>query len=192
MNAECCRGNTLAFFVVASLVATPLLAGKPNVLIIVSDDQGYADLNRTGGSIPTPTIDALSYDAHTTWLENFYVHPVCTPTRAALLTGRIAASSGLSGPLLLATPCGLPERHEFGPNLAESLKDRGYKNILAGKWHLGHHAWRDTPTSRGFDVHEGPSTVAAPTSRSDTGTPCAKCRGLAKRQRSCGTAPSKA
>ena len=139
-----------------SIILAPLAQGKPNVLIIVSDDQGYADLNRTGGVIPTPTIDALSWSPETTWLENFYVHPVCTPTRAALLTGRLAASSGLSGPLLLGTPCGLPSKKQFGPNLAESFQQMGYKTILAGKWHLGHHAFSDTPTARGFDAHNGP------------------------------------
>ena len=93
------------------------LSRPPHILVVVTDDQGFSDVGFTGGVIPTPAIDALASESVS--LANFYVHPVCTPTRAALLTGRLAASTGLTGPLLLAAPCSLPSEI---PTLAEELQ----------------------------------------------------------------------
>ena len=115
--------NTDCIFVRASL------SKPPHILLVISDDQGWADVGYTGGVIPTPTIDALA--AEGIKLTSFYVHPVCTPTRAALLTGRLAANTGLTGPLLLAAPCSLPRNVSTH---AEQLQKRGYYNVLSGKW----------------------------------------------------------
>ena len=100
--------------------------------------------------MPTPTLDALAEEG--TKLTNFYVHPVCTPTRAALMTGKVAAKSGLTGPLLLASPCALPEDM---PTLGEDMQKLGYHTVISGKWHLGHHCKGHTPNSRGFDEFYG-------------------------------------
>ncbi|GMH90911.1 hypothetical protein TrVE_jg6116 [Triparma verrucosa] len=122
---------------------------KPDVLVIVSDDQGYADTAWTG---PFPTANLERLKNESTTLSNFYVHPVCTPTRAALLTGKYAGHSGMTGPLLLAAPCHLDDD---GPSFGKEMKKRGYYNVLSGKWHLGHHAWKHTPVGHGFDEFHG-------------------------------------
>ena len=100
----------------------------PDVLVIVSDDQGYADVSWTG-PIPTPNLSKLKDESVV--LESFYVHPTCTPTRAALFTGRVAPHSGMTGPLLLAAPCHLPDAT---PSFGKEMQSRGYKTVLSGKW----------------------------------------------------------
>ncbi|GMI39553.1 hypothetical protein TeGR_g8169 [Tetraparma gracilis] len=128
------------------LSASPL----PNVLIIVSDDQGFADTSWTGGVFPTTNLETLRNES--TALNEFYVHPVCTPSRAALYTGKYAAHSGMTGPLLLATPCHLKDDQ---PTFAREMKNRGYYTAQSGKWHLGHHSWKHTPVGHGFDEFHG-------------------------------------
>jgi len=125
---------------------------KPTVLVIVSDDQGFADVSWTGGVIPTPNLERIRNES--TVLENFYVHPVCTPSRASLLTGKYAGHSAMTGPLLLAAPCKL-KAEDKEATLATEMKRRGYYTSLSGKWHLGHHANEDTPTGHGFDDFYG-------------------------------------
>lgn len=128
------------------LSASPL----PNVLIIVSDDQGFADTSWTGGVFPTTNLETLRNES--TALNEFYVHPVCTPSRAALYTGKYAAHSGMTGPLLLAAPCHLKDDQ---PTFAREMKNRGYYTAQSGKWHLGHHSWKHTPVGHGFDEFHG-------------------------------------
>lgn len=136
--------------VVSSSSSESTKSKKPDVLIVVSDDQGYSDVSWTGGVFPTSELEALKNESVV--LSNFYVHPVCTPSRAALLTGKFAARSGMTGPLLLGAPCNLDDSE---PTFAQEMKARGYYTALSGKWHLGHHSWSHTPVGHGFDEFHG-------------------------------------
>jgi arylsulfatase A len=123
---------------------------KPNLIIILSDDQGYGDLSCYGSkTIRTPNIDRLARDGAR--LTTFYAAaPICTPTRAALMTGRLAKNN-------LATPLHVPDNHGLEPRaitLAEGLQDQGYHTACIGKWHLGHKP-DHYPTRHGFDFYFG-------------------------------------
>lgn len=121
---------------------------KPNVILIMSDDQGWGDLGISGNTnLQTPNIDALAKNGVS--FENFYVQPVCSPTRAELLTGRHFTRLGV-----YETSAG-GERMNLGETtLAEILKKAGYHTAAYGKWHNGmqppYH-----PNSRGFDDYYG-------------------------------------
>ena len=121
---------------------------QPNVIIIMSDDQGWGDLSNSGNSnISTPNIDALAHNGVS--FKSFYVQPVCSPTRAELLTGRYAARTGV-----YSTSQG-GERFNLGETtIAEIFKNAGYKTAAYGKWHSGmqppYH-----PNARGFDDYYG-------------------------------------
>ena len=126
----------------------------PNVVLIVADDMGYADIGVHGSTdIPTPNIDALA--AGGTRFTNAYVSgPYCSPTRAGLMTGRYPQRFGHEfnigvGPL--ETDNGLPLSET---TIADRLKPAGYRTALFGKWHLGS-ADRFHPMSRGFDEFFG-------------------------------------
>jgi arylsulfatase A-like enzyme len=123
---------------------------KPNVLFIVGDDMGYADVGFHGcAEIPTPNLDALA--AGGVRCTNGYVSgPYCSPTRAALLTGRYQTRFGHEfNPS--ADPHGLPVTET---TLAERLREHGYATSLVGKWHLGNQP-RKHPQARGFDEFFG-------------------------------------
>ena len=111
---------------------------KPNVLILLVDDLGYGDVGAYGGGemagAPTPHIDALA--AGGLKLTSAYATPLCTPSRAALMTGRIPARSGLTRPLLASDrPTQNPWADEV--SAAKLLGENGYVTGLAGKWHIG-------------------------------------------------------
>ena len=122
---------------------------KPNILVIVADDLGYADIGVHGGKlVPTPNIDALA--ASGVRCTNGYVScPYCSPTRAGFLTGRYQTRFGHEfnphdgDPSILGLP--LDQR-----TLADHLRDAGYATALVGKWHEGFDAAHH-PQSRGFD-----------------------------------------
>ena len=100
----------------------------PDVLVIVSDDQGYSDVS-WNGPFPTPNLALLHEESVT--LSNYYVHPTCTPTRAALFTGKVAPHSGMTGPLLLAAPCHLPDDEPtFGREMKVRMGTQFYKDIV--------------------------------------------------------------
>lgn len=124
----------------------------PHIILIVADDLGWNDVGVHGSRLaPTPNIDALA--AAGRLLRQHYALPTCTPSRAALLTGRHAAATGMQGyPLRAGEPRGLPLQTT---TLPQSLKERGYVTRLLGKWHLGAHLSEYLPTSRGFDSHLG-------------------------------------
>lgn len=128
--------------------------GPPNVVIILTDDQGYADVGFNGSTeIPTPNIDRIA--ANGTVLTNGYVSfAVCGPSRAGLITGRYQDRFGFSRNPLMApkdSTMGLPQSEE---TLAEMLKKAGYRTGVLGKWHLGAHP-SQRPNQRGFDEFYG-------------------------------------
>ena len=130
-----------------SLAVALCAAGSaPNVLFIMADDLGFADAGYKSGVMPTPHIDRLAKESID--LEQYYVHPVCTPTRAALLTGRNAAGVGMPGPFLVGVPAGLGDEYE---TIGQSMQERGYHTMMSGKWHVGHAAWSHVPTRKGFE-----------------------------------------
>jgi arylsulfatase A-like enzyme len=128
----------------------------PNVVVIYADDMGYGDLGAYGArAIKTPNLDRMADEGLR--LSSFYsVSPVCTPSRAALLTGRYAARMGianmhLSNVLTFQDSTGLPTDET---TIATALKARGYATACIGKWHLGHLA-PHRPIDHGFDYYYG-------------------------------------
>jgi arylsulfatase len=128
---------------------------KPNVLIILVDDMGYGDPGAFGGGYmagaPTLNIDALASKGLK--LTSTYATPLCTPTRAALMTGRIPARSGLTRPLLASDrPTKNPWADEV--SAAKLLSANGYVTGLAGKWHIGEGKGMQ-PQDVGYDEFHG-------------------------------------
>ena len=126
-------------------------ATPPNILIFFADDLGYGDLGSFGQPyIRTPNIDALAANGQR-WTDFYVAAPVCSPSRAALLTGRLPVRSGLYGNTIRVyfpdEPGGLPQSEV---TLAEALRDSGYATGMFGKWHLGD-APHALPTRHGFD-----------------------------------------
>jgi len=124
---------------------------KPNIVVIVADDLGWKDVGFHGSDIKTPNIDALAKEGAR--LEQFYAQPMCTPTRAALMTGRYPFRYGLQT-LVIPTPgkYGLATDERLLPQM---LKEAGYRTVMVGKWHLGHADRKFWPRQRGFDYHYG-------------------------------------
>ncbi|XP_059220593.1 arylsulfatase B [Stomoxys calcitrans] len=124
----------------------------PNIVIIVADDMGFDDVSFRGGhEFITPNIDALAYHGHI--LNRMYTPPVCTPSRATLLTGLYPLRTG-SQHYVMANeePWSILSNHT---NMAKTFQDHGYSTNLVGKWHLGMGRREFTPTHQGFDYHYG-------------------------------------
>lgn len=150
------RKFMLHVWLVAALgafIALPAFAQapRPNIVYIVADDLGWKDVGYHGSDIKTPSIDKLAGDGAR--MEQFYVQPMCTPTRAALMTGRYPFRYGLQT-LVIPTPgkYGLPTDERLLPQM---LKEAGYRTVMVGKWHLGHADRKFWPRQRGFDYHYG-------------------------------------
>ncbi len=127
-------------------------AAPPNIVLVFTDDQGYGDLSSYGHpTIHTPSIDAMA--ARGVKLTQFYVaSPVCSPSRAALMTGCYPKRVGMhQGVLFPNSDSGL---HPDEVTIAEVLQAHGYATGCFGKWHLGHHEGL-LPTDQGFDVFHG-------------------------------------
>jgi arylsulfatase A len=122
----------------------PQKESPPNLVLIITDDQGYGDLSLHGNQIlETPNLDAIGLNG--VRLDNFHVSPVCAPTRAAVLTGRRPMSTGT----YYVTRGGeVMDAEEY--TLAEILRDQGYSTACIGKWHNGSHHPHH-PLSQGFD-----------------------------------------
>jgi len=124
---------------------------QPNILFILMDDLGYSDCGFSGGAeIKTPNLDRLA--AGGAVLESLYVQPVCSPTRAALMTGRYATRTGVYTIVRPNAKWGLPLSERM---LSSALKQAGYETAITGKWHLGEFDRAYLPTSRGFDHQYG-------------------------------------
>ena len=139
-------------FLLLLLITFPVLSQirekRPNIIIILSDDQGWGDLSISGNkNISTPNIDKLAENGVT--FENFYVSPVCSPTRAEMLTGRYHPRGGV-----YSTSAGGERLDLDETTIAEIFKKAGYATAAYGKWHNGmqppYH-----PNARGFDDYYG-------------------------------------
>ena len=128
----------------SSAQTAPLAGSRPNIIFILTDDQGYGDISAHGNPIlKTPNLDRLH--AEGARFTDFHVSPTCAPTRSALLTGRHEFKNGITHTII--------ERDRLTPDattLADALKTAGYTTGIFGKWHLGDEpAYR--PERRGFD-----------------------------------------
>lgn len=129
----------------------PAPAGKPNILYILADDLGYADVGFNGcKDIKTPHLDKLAQSGAV--LGSYYVQPLCSPTRAALMTGRYAVRTGVYEVVRPNAPWGLKLEER---TLAQALREAGYETAIVGKWHLGEFQPAYRPTQRGFDHQYG-------------------------------------
>ena len=132
--------------------AAAQVAEKPNIVHIVADDLGWKDVGFNGCTdIKTPNLDKLA--AQGVKLTQFYVQPMCTPTRAALMTGRYPFRYGLQTAVI-------PSVSTYGLDstewlLPQCLKEAGYQTAIIGKWHLGHADQKFWPRQRGFDYQYG-------------------------------------
>jgi len=132
----------LAFL--AGCASPPPESRPPNIILILTDDQGYGDAGFHGNDqIRTPNLDQLA--AESVELTRFYVEPVCAPTRATLMTGRYYYRSGI-----VHTSRGGAKMHGEEITIAEMLRDAGYKTGHFGKWHMGD-AYPMRPIDQGFD-----------------------------------------
>ncbi len=142
----------IATLLLLALGASAIAAeDRPNVIVVMTDDQGYGDMGHHGNPIlRTPNLDAFARDATT--FPQFYVSPVCSPTRASLMTGRYHLRTGV-----VDTYKGRSMMHADETTLAEMLLDSGYETGIFGKWHLGDN-YPMRPQDQGFQnslIHRG-------------------------------------
>lgn len=137
-------------------------SGAPNVIVMLADDLGFSDLGCYGSEIPTPALDAIAGEGLR--YANFHVTSLCSPTRAALLTGRNQHAVGVG--MVSNNDPGFPgyagELPDNQPSIAEIFRHNGYSTLMVGKWHLSKdsemheaaskHSW---PLQRGFDQFYG-------------------------------------
>ena len=135
----------------AQSIESPLTGSKPNILVILTDDQGYGDTSGHGHpNLKTPNLDRLEREGRS--FKNFFVSPTCSPTRSALMTGRHEFFNGVTHTIL--------ERERLtldAVTIAQVLQQAGYRTGAFGKWHLGDEAPYQ-PNQRGFDesfIHGG-------------------------------------
>ncbi|MDA8661884.1 arylsulfatase [Luminiphilus sp.] len=143
---------------ILAVIAVSILAGaqvtaaeRPNIVVIVADDLGWADVGYHGGNIDTPSLDRLAEQG--VQLNRFYTTPICSPTRAALMTGRDPMRLGVAyGVIMPWDNIGVNPAEHFMP---ESFGAAGYQTAMVGKWHLGHAQMTYHPNERGFEHFYG-------------------------------------
>jgi len=126
-------------------------AARPNVVIFLADDLGWADVGYHGGEIATPAIDRLAREG--VRLERFYSAPICSPTRAALLSGRDPMKLGIAYDQI--NPWNVTGFPPDAYLLPDAFRAAGYQTGIVGKWHLGHTQAHQVPNARGFDFFYG-------------------------------------
>ena len=140
--------HTLSFLFICSIAFAD---DRPNIVLIMTDDQGYGDLSSMGNTVlDTPHIDSLAHQGAS--VDTFYVSPVCSPTRASLMTGRYSYRTRL-----VDTFKGRSMMEPGEHTIAEALVESGYRTGIYGKWHLGDN-YPMRPTDQGFDeslIHLG-------------------------------------
>ena len=138
--------------------STPPTGRQPNIIIVLTDDQGFGDVGVHGNDkIRTPNLDRFAQEGIE--FTRFYVSPVCAPTRASLMTGRYYYRSGV-----IHTSRGGAKMHGDEVTLAETLRDAGYRTGIFGKWHLGGN-YPMRPMGQGFDealIHKSGGIDQAP------------------------------
>ncbi|HEX5102800.1 MAG TPA: sulfatase-like hydrolase/transferase [Pirellulaceae bacterium] len=148
------RLSLIAGFIAAlssAQLAAETAPPKPHIVFLLADDLGYADVGFMGSKeIRTPQLDKLA--AGGTILDSFYVQPVCSPTRSALMTGRYPTRTGVYTVVRPHARWGLPLEER---TLADALRQAGYHTAVCGKWHLGEFETAYQPTHRGFDEQYG-------------------------------------
>ncbi|HVR73696.1 MAG TPA: sulfatase [Planctomycetota bacterium] len=151
LRAPCLLHLLLLAAIPASVPAQDTASGPPpNVVIIFADDLGHGDLGAYGGRWKTPRLDRLA-DEGLRFTSFYSAQPVCSASRAALLTGCYSNRIGIHGALGPKSMVGI---HANEVTLAEALKERGYATGIFGKWHLGHHP-EFLPVRHGFDEYFG-------------------------------------
>ena len=135
--------SRIIFLLILFISCTKQVEQKPNIILIITDDQGYGDIGYNGNPhIKTPNLDLLATNSMR--FNNFYVSPVCAPTRSSLLTGRYSLRTGVTD-----TYNGGAMMSNDEITLAEILKENNYQTGIFGKWHLGDN-YPFRPTDQGF------------------------------------------
>ena len=147
------RIGAYIFSAIAFLTSSSVFAGdKPNIIVMVADDLGWADVGFHGNQIiETPSLDRIA--AEGTQLNRFYTTPICSPTRAALMTGRDPIRLGVAYSTIM--PWHNNGIHPEETFLPELFAGAGYQTAMVGKWHLGHAQQTYHPNSRGFEHFYG-------------------------------------
>jgi arylsulfatase len=152
MKKKSLTNLALVVLMVVGLATTAAAADKPNVVLMLADNVGWGDIGAYGGGVmrgmPTPRIDKLASEGMQ--FTQFLVEPGCTPSRAALMLGRMPIRAGLSTIIIGGTPNTLQDGEV---TMAELFKKQGYATGMTGKWHLGseEQSW---PTKQGFDEYK--------------------------------------
>ena len=121
--------SVVALAAVRAAAPAPAMA-RPHIVLVVADDQGHAQIGYHNASTPTPRIDELAMQG--VILENYYVQPVCSPTRSSLMTGRYTNRLGTQATVIRSdVPFGIPLANTF---MSQNLQDAGYHTALFWKW----------------------------------------------------------
>src|SRR5436190_5754926 len=135
----------------AAAMAQSTANRPPNIIFMFSDNLGYGDLGCYGSIIRTPNIDRLAAEGMR-FRHAYTASPICSPARAAFLTGRYPPRAGMPGLVFSDSTFGLPLSQVM---LQQVLKQAGYRTACIGKWHLGHAKPEYMPRQRGFDKYFG-------------------------------------
>ena len=151
MRPACALGLAVGALLLSLSAGAADPVRPPHIVCLLADDLGYADVGFNGGrEIATPHLDALARGGAV--LESFYVQPVCSPTRATLMTGRFVTHHGVYTVVRPHAEWGLPLAER---TLAQALREAGYTTAICGKWHLGEFDPAYRPMQRGFDLQYG-------------------------------------